>query len=343
MAISRGTIRGFSAVVIAFLIIALIDVVRPNSTRSADFDCSQMQSTTANIDIAEGESGSDIAQELFDKGVTASFSSFFGIAVSDGRSQRIAPGVHRVNQGLCAKQALEQLLDSSRITNLLSINEGAWISEIKESLVGIGYSKSEIEGAFLGAKIPSDFTTLEGLIFPAQYSFESSTPVSSILHKSILRAESEMKRAGFFIKDSEFTPAQSLIIASLIQAEGDVEDFAKISRVVRNRLSIGMPLQFDSTVHYIKKSRGSVFLSTASTLISSPYNTYKRYGLPPGPINNPGFAAMNAATHPAEGDWLYFITVEPGDTRFTRTIEEFNEWKVLYKKNFRAGKFRSGK
>lgn len=248
-----------------------------------------------------------------------------------------------MNQGLCAKQALEQLLDSSRITNLLSINEGAWISEIKESLVGIGYSKSEIEGAFLGAKIPSDFTTLEGLIFPAQYSFESSTPVSSILHKSILRAESEMKRAGFFIKDSEFTPAQSLIIASLIQAEGDVEDFAKISRVVRNRLSIGMPLQFDSTVHYIKKSRGSVFLSTASTLISSPYNTYKRYGLPPGPINNPGFAAMNAATHPAEGGWLYFITVEPGDTRFTRTIEEFNEWKVLYKKNLRAGKFRSSK
>lgn len=91
MAISRGTIRGFSAVVVAFLIIALIDVVRPNSTRSADFDCSQMQSATANIDIAEGESGSDIAQELFDKGVTASFSSFFGIAVSDGRSQRIAP------------------------------------------------------------------------------------------------------------------------------------------------------------------------------------------------------------------------------------------------------------
>jgi UPF0755 protein len=104
-----------------------------------------------------------------------------------------------------------------------------------------------------------------------------------------------------------------------------------------------MPLQFDSTVHYIKGSRGSVFLSTQSTFINSPYNTYRRTGLPPTPINNPGAKAMYAAFHPELGAWLYFITVEPGDTRFTNSYQEFSQWKTLYKKNLRAGKFGSKK
>jgi UPF0755 protein len=102
-----------------------------------------------------------------------------------------------------------------------------------------------------------------------------------------------------------------------------------------------MPLQFDSTVHYIKGSRGSVFLSTQSTLLKSPYNSYRNYGLPPGPINNPGAKAMYAAVHPEKGVWLYFITVAPGDTRFTDSLDQFNNWKVLYKKNLRDGKFGS--
>ena len=95
----------------------------------------------------------------------------------------------------------------------------------------------------------------------------------------------------------------------------------------------------DSTVHYIKKVRGQIFLSTSSTLIKSPYNTYKHYGLPPSPIGNPGAAAMDAALNPATGDWLYFITVAPGDTRFTSSNDEFVNWKFLYEKNRKAGAF----
>jgi len=139
--------------------------------------------------------------------------------------------------------------------------------------------------------------------------------------------------------DEKFSSQQLVTIASIIQAEGDTKDFAKISRVIRNRIKIGMPLQMDSTVHYIKKVRGSVFLSTQSTLLKSEYNTYRRYGLPPGPIGNPGLDALRAALNPASGDWLYFITVSPGDTRFTADISEFNQWKILYTKNRRAGAF----
>jgi UPF0755 protein len=150
-----------------------------------------------------------------------------------------------------------------------------------------------------------------------------------------------MNAAGFYKGNQKFTPQQLLTIASLIQAEGKLQDFTKISQVIRNRLVKGMPLQFDSTVHYVKKSRGNIFLSTQGTLINSPYNTYRKYGLPPGPINSPGRQAMNATLNPEPGNWLYFITVAPSDTRFTDNLEQFNTWKSEYKKNLRNGLFRS--
>jgi UPF0755 protein len=100
-----------------------------------------------------------------------------------------------------------------------------------------------------------------------------------------------------------------------------------------------MPLQFDSTVHYVQNSRGQIFLSKKSTMLKSPYNTYQNYGLPPTPIGNPGLAALKAAIAPADGDWLFFITVAPGDTRFTKSFTEFNNWKLIYQKNRKAGAF----
>lgn len=341
MRIDRGTLRGLGGVAAALAIIAGIHVLRPGLTSAPDFPCRSSAIESVSIDVRSGETGSEIAQELFDKGVTNSYSSFFKVAVADPRSARIAPGIHKIDREICAKDALDQLLDSKRIGNLLSINEGAWNSEIKSALTAIGFSKSVIRDAFSRVQVPKPYTTLEGLLFPAQYSFDTSTSVDQILLSMIERGKSELARSGISSGQEKFTPSQLLTIASLVQAEGDSQDFAKIAQVVRNRLTKGMPLQFDSTVHYIKQSRGSVFLSTESTLINSPYNTYRKYGLPPGPINNPGYKAMYAATHPEAGAWLFFITVAPGDTRFTDSLEEFNNWKVLYKKNLKAGKFRS--
>jgi UPF0755 protein len=341
MKISKGNLRGLLGVASALAIIALIHLLKPGISSVADFPCLQSSAERVDIDVRAGETGSEIASELFDKGVIASSQAFFRLAVSDPRSGRIAPGLHQIDIKICAKEALDQLLDSKRIGNLLTINEGAWNSEVKKSLAAIGYSQAEISQAFSRVTTPAPFKTLEGLLFPAQYSFDTSTAVEEVLTAMISRGTSELSKSGITQGSKEFTPAQLLTIASLVQAEGDTKDFAKISQVVRNRLTKGMPLQFDSTVHYVKQSRGSVFLSTQSTLINSPYNTYRRYGLPPGPINNPGFDAMYAATHPEKGAWLFFITVAPGDTRFTDSIDQFNAWKVLYKKNLKAGKFRS--
>jgi len=337
--VDRGTLRGFLGVFLALSIIAAIHQVKPGISAARDYSCGSTSTGLAIIDVKAGETGSEIAQELAEKGVTASYGSFFRLAVADSRASRIAPGIHKIEKHICATEALSQLLDSARIGNLLAFNEGTWNSEIKEKLRQIGFSQSDLLKGFAETKIPEGFSSLEGLLFPAQYSFDTSTSVSRILSSMIERATSEMKSAGIYTSSEKFNPSELLTIASLAQAEGDEKDFAKIAQVVRNRLAIGMPLQFDSTIHYIKGTRGSVFLSTNSTFINSPYNTYRHYGLPPTPINNPGSAALYAAVHPEKGAWLYFITVEPGDTRFTDSIEQFNSWKQLYKKNLRLGKF----
>ncbi len=343
MRISKKTRQGLILLLVLLIAFSLFRVLRPGVSKAPDFPCGSTTETQKQIDVESGETGSEIGNALERAGVIKSSLAFFRAAVADPRAGRIAPGSHILQTHLCAKEALEQLLDSKRISNLLIVNEGAWNSEVKASLYRIGFTKNEVSQGFASTVKPKGFISLEGLLFPAQYSFDTSTSVSEILSMMSQRAIYEMKQAGLYSNSGKFTTAQLLTIASLVQAEGDTKDFSKISQVVRNRLTKGMPLQFDSTVHFIKGSRGSVFLSTESTYLNSPYNTYRHYGLPPGPINNPGSKAMIAAANPQAGPWLFFITVAPGDTRFTDSIDEFNGWKMLYKKNLKAGKFRSPK
>ena len=335
--------RVASALLVAALLTLGVREVRGLGSSAPDFSCSQSSPTEVIIQIKSGETGSSIARQLFSKGVTKSSQAFFRVAVSDPKAAQIAPGAHRLNKEICANEALNQLLDSKRLIGLVNIVEGAWISEVLPQMYKAGFSTKEVSDALRGVEKPEGFTSLEGLLFPAQYSFAQGTSAQTAITSMVRNSQRAMKEAGFFSSDLKFSAQQLLIIASLIQAEGKLQDFRKISQVIQNRLKIGMPLQFDSTVHYIKKLRGNIFLSTQSTLISSPYNTYKRYGLPPGPINNPGLSAMRAAVNPKPGNWIYFITVAPSDTRFTANLDEFNTWKLEYKKNLRAGLFGSSR
>lgn len=333
-------LRVGAALLASVLIIAGLSLIKRGPAAAADFPCQVSSSAEKiSIDVSSGETGSEIALELFDKGVTKSQESFFRIAVADQRSSSIAPGIHLIDREICAKDALTQLLDNKRIAGLINVKEGAWVSEIKVAFTEAGYSQKEIDRAFAQATIPQPFSRVEGLLFPAQYSFAKGTPIERAIVEMISRGEQEVMRAGFADKTSRFTEQELLIIASIIQAEGTDDNFGQVSRVIYNRLKIGMPLQMDSTVHYVQAQRGDIFLSTKSTLLKSPFNTYRNAGLPPGPIGNPGRNAMLAAVTPTPGDWLYFITVAPGDTRFTKSFDEFNEWKLIYKANLRAGKF----
>lgn len=173
----------------------------------------------------------------------------------------------------------------------------------------------------------------EGYLFPATYPVLSTTTPESLLRYMVQTAGkrfgAEHITAG--AQRNGVSVHQTVIIASIVQAEADsTEDMGKVARVVYNRLARGMALQMDSTLNYAL-GRSTVDTTHADTKIESPFNTYERTGLPPTPIGNPGEQAMTAAIEPAKGDWLYFVTVKPGDTRFTAdyaehqaNVEEFN-------------------
>ena len=333
-------------VVTAFLFVAVLSLsihtVRSSVSSAPDFPTASIgaNSPVVVVEIPAGASGSAVGQILYENKVTKSALAYFRAAVADPRSAQVAPGAHELNIGISARQALAQLLDPARIPNLIKVFEGGWKSEVIESLIKYGFTRKDIDTAFKKVILPAGFSNAEGLLFPAQYSFPAGTTALEAVQGMVDRFSDEEMGQKLLAAKGKLSPAQLLTIASLIQAEGGTGDFEKVSRVIRNRLDISMPLQLDATVHYVKKLRGEIFLSTNSTLIKSPYNTYRNYGLPPTPIGNPGADAIAAALKPADGDWLYFITVAPGDTRFTRSHDEFLTWKALFVKNRKAGAFK---
>jgi UPF0755 protein len=316
-------------------------LVRSQSSSAPDFDTVQSveELPEVTIEIPDGATGSQIASILYESGIVKSSQAYFRVAVGDARSQKVAPGSHRLTLKISARQALDQLLDPDRIPNLIRVAEGAWKSEVQSAFINYGFTKQEVSKAFSSLKLPQGFSNSEGLIFPAQYSFQQGISAQSAAQSMIDRFSDDLYGKKLLQGNNDFSAKQLLTIASIVQAESTNEDFSKVARVIYNRLRIGMPLQMDSTVHFIMQARGDIFLSRQSTTLNSPYNTYRKFGLPPGPISSPSSDAIKATLEPIEGDWLYFITVAPGDTRFTASFDEFSKWKVEYTKNRKAGAF----
>lgn len=164
----------------------------------------------------------------------------------------------------------------------------------------------------------------EGYLFPATYPVTSKSTPAALLAYMVRTANEKLatKAVADGGKAHGMTPYQTATLASVIEAEAEnLADMGKVARVVHNRLAKSMPLQMDSTINYAL-NRSTVDTTLSDTRIDSPFNTYERQGLPPTPIDSPGLEAMAAAVAPTPGDWLFFVTVKPGDTRFSATYEE---------------------
>lgn len=219
----------------------------------------------------------------------------------------------------------------------LLIPEGWRSSQVYEAVdkaleVAPGTTKETARKA--GLKLPGEAAgNPEGYFFPATYPINDRPTPASMLSHMVNTANNKFSAdhitAG--AARNAVSVYQIVTIASIVQAEAETKaDMGKVARVVYNRLDRGMPLQMDSTVNYAL-NRSTLNTRTADTRIDSPYNTYERTGLPPTPISSPGEDALKAAINPPLGDWVYFVTVKPGDTRFTadfaeqqRNVEEFN-------------------
>ncbi|MFF5147120.1 endolytic transglycosylase MltG [Streptomyces sp. NPDC013157] len=219
----------------------------------------------------------------------------------------------------------------------LVIPEGWRASQVYDAVdkalaLPAGSTKSSVGTA--GLKLPGDAGgNPEGYLFPATYPLDKDATPQSVLRFMVDTAN---RRFGWApvaagAQRDAMNVYQAVTIASIVQAEAaDKADMGKVARVVLNRLQRGMPLQMDSTLNYAL-NRSTLNTTVNDTRIENPYNSYQRMGLPPTPIDNPGEDAMRAALNPPSGNWLYFVTVKPGDTRFTadfaehqRNVADFN-------------------
>ncbi|WP_083402057.1 endolytic transglycosylase MltG [Bacillus sp. MUM 116] len=175
---------------------------------------------------------------------------------------------------------------------------------------------------------------LEGYLYPATYSFYKKDPsIDEIVSLMLDKTKTVLSQYTAESDKKHLSVHQLLTMASLIEEEAtEKADRKKISSVFYNRLKKGMPLQTDPTILYAQgKHKKKVYY--ADLEVSSPYNTYKNTGLPPGPISNAGKISIEAALRPEKTDYYYFLATADGSVIFTKTLAEHNQEKAKHISN----------
>ncbi len=295
--------------------------------------------------VEEGDTTAEIGRNLKAAGVVASVDAFLDAAAAEPKSSAIQVGTYQMMEEMAAADALAVLVDPANLVkNTVTIPEGLRVVDTVAILAkNTDFSRADFEKVLekpekLGLPAYADDNP-EGYLFPATYDIGPDTTAKSLLKGMVKRYKQAAKEAD--LKGAAdrlgYTEGELVTIASLVEAEARGKDMPKVSRVIYNRLddptgpTIGR-LQIDATVNYALDRRLGVALTTDDLEVDSPYNTYQNAGLPPGPIEAPGLAALKAATEPADGDWLYYVTVNlrTGKTKFTADYDEFLRFKAEF-------------
>ena len=286
--------------------------------------------------IKAGEDGQAIANSMVKLDIVKNFNFTYKAMIA--RNQTFIPGSFSMLKQMKTSDALDRLEDTSYLAvNRVTIKEGLRIGQVFNELSkATGIPQEEFKAVTLtdlglSTKLPS----LEGYLFPATYDLDKSLTAKQILQMMVNRMTEELDAAGVAPNKRH----EVLTLASVIQKEArKTGDFYKVSRVFLNRIANGMHLQSDATVSY---GSGGTTVTTTDAERADPnlYNTYVHAGLPVGPISAPGSLAIDAALHPAAGDWLYFcaINLKTGETVFSKTFAEHQravaQWQQWMREN----------
>jgi UPF0755 protein len=314
--IALAVVVGGGYLAYSFGLSALKDKLRP----PADYAGSGSGSVL--VQVKQGDASSDIAATLVSKGVVKSRAAFTEAARNDPKSVGIQVGFYHLKQRMSAKSALAVLVvPANRIRNVVAVPEGLRADQVVDLLVRkTRFSKKQYDKVLADPKalgLPSyAHGKPEGYLFPATYELSPDDTPRSILAAMVKRYDAAVGDLGLVKKASAlgYSPHDVMTVASIVQAEGKLsKDFPKIARVLYNRVEQKKPLQLDTTIVYIFRTKGKLTTTSSQRSVDSPYNTYKHTGLPPTPIAAPGEAAIKAALAPADGSWLYFVTTNPSN------------------------------
>lgn len=293
------------------------------------------------VEVKDGDNATDIGQDLVDKGVVASLEAFTDSARTNPDSTGIQVGFYQLKKEMPAADALDVLVDPKNlIQTAVTIPEGLRLEQIVAILAKqTDFSAKQFEKVL---DKPDDIGlpsyakgNAEGYLFPATYAFRPNDKPVDMLSQMVARWQQAADEADLEAraKDLGYTPGELMTIASLVESEANrAQDRGKVARVIYNRLETDATnglLQIDATVNYALGRDLGLGLTSEDLKVDSPYNTRLYPGLPPGPIEAPGDAAIDAAAHPTEGNWVYYVTVnlDTGETKFTDDYDQFLQFK----------------
>jgi len=284
------------------------------------------------ITIPEGMAFRQISALLEKEHVIRSRWGFMLLGRLTSSDRRIIPGEYELNDGMTPREVLAKLLSGQVVLHPVTIPEGYTLLQIAALLEEKGLAKAaEIISLaqnqdFILTTFHLDVPSLEGYLFPETYHFARGTKAKDILTamvEGLWRVFTPEWRAR--TQDIHMTVHQVLTLASVIEKEtGSDGERELISSVFHNRLRRRIPLQSDPTVIYgLTDFDGN--LRRRDLEKTTPYNTYRVAGLPPGPIANPGAQAIRAALYPASTTYLYFVAKNNGTHQFSSTLAEHNQ------------------
>lgn len=295
------------------------------------------------VEIPPGRPFPAVARDLEAAGVVRDSRLLALYARVTGAAGRIKAGEYEFTPDLTPRQVLARLVRGEIRQHRITIPEGYTVREIAELLaaerladVAEFVAAAEDPAVVRSLGVPAN--RLEGYLAPDTYRFVRGLPATSILKAMVARYRANVTPA--LLEEAArlgLTEHQLVTLASIVEKEtGRPEERPLIAAVFHNRLRKGIPLQSDPTVIYgIKDFDGN--LRKADLLQWTPYNTYRIPGLPPGPIANPGLAAIEATLRPANVDYLYFVSRNDGSHHFSRTLAEHERAVDRYQRRLRPG------
>ncbi len=301
------------------------------------------------ITIQSGQSVEQIAKLLEENKIIRSPFWFKFFVWRKGVGERLQAGKYQLTSAMPIPEIID-ILAAGKVVNeekTITIIEGWTLEEIAQYLKKGGHISSQEEKRLLAARVgewpfsfakPDFFSSapasasLEGYLFPDTYRLAPNATLEDILQKMFNNFSAKLSpqmRAD--IQKSGYTLHQIITLASIVEKEvRNPQEMKVVAGILHKRLKMGMKLEVDSTVNYLTKKK-TPSASWQDLQIDSPYNTYKYYGLPPGPIASPGLAAIQAAIYPQESPYLFYLNrQDTGETIFSRTYQEHLRNKRLY-------------
>jgi len=299
------------------------------------------------VDIPPRTGATAVASLLRKNGIIRSRYGFALLRLT--RDGTFKAGEYRFDHPAPPGEIYDRLLRGDVYTQTLTIPEGYNIFDIAAAVESAGFAKRDV---FLAAErqhtelitslLPPGAhpESLEGYLFPDTYHFSRHATPLQMLTAMVHRFRQSAIQIGLipppgFLGDRiVYNVPQTVTMASLIEKEvGQETERPLVAGVFVNRLAKSIPLATDPTVIYAalldNRWRGTIYASDLKS--TSPYNTYLHRGLPPGPISNPGIAALRAAMHPAQTEYLYFVSDAAGHTRFSVSLKEHDEQVQAYR------------